>query len=161
VIETLAANQTQLQDLLANQRARYPSRSPELGVVSSNVTQTFRTPIPLPVIVMQLVFHLQPRRFPSDQGKIPYVIAKFRGTPLNAIRPYLAPEEGDQPEWLEFDYLERNYGDPDDVERRLLSLTQRGSASAFLAEFQQNLATPIRRCSVGVHPRPWSQGRDS
>jgi len=68
---------------------------------------------------MQLVFHLQPRRFPSDQGKIPYVIAKFRGTPLNAIRPYLAPEEGDQPEWLEFDYLERNYGDPDDAERRL------------------------------------------
>ena len=155
LFQTLAANQAQLQEVLANQQqSRYTSRSPDHvpggsprdpNVQDPDTFNGSRDALNGFLTQVQLVFDLQPRRFPSDQIKISYVIAKFRGTPLNAIRPYLAYTENEKPEWLiSYDkfvqYLRRNYGDPDEkgtAERKLQSLVQKGSASSYFAEFQQ------------------------
>ena len=154
LFEALAANQGLLQGLITQQTtSRYPSRSPDhtpAGAREPNVQDpdTFngnRDALNGFLTQVQLVFELQPQRFPTDHIKINYVIAKFRGTPLNAVRPYLAMTDFDKPDWLRtysnfVEYLRRNYGDPDEIgtaERKLNSLAQKGSAASFFAEFQQ------------------------
>ena len=155
LFQTLAANQAQLQEVLAQQQQpRYTSRSPDYvpggtprdpNVQDPDTFSGSRDALNGFLTQVQLVFDLQPRRFPNDNIKISYVIAKFRGTPLNAIRPYLAYSEDDKPDWLKsydnfVEYLRRNYGDPDEkgtAERKLQSLVQKGSASSYFADFQQ------------------------
>lgn len=154
LFKTLADNQTKLQEVIATQQGRGYTRSPEAhsGVSSRDPNvqdpDTFtgvRDALNGFLTQVQLVFDLQPRRFPEDRIKISYVIAKFRGTPLNAIRPYLALPEDDKPDWLitysKFvEYLRRSYGDPDEkgtAERKIQTLSQKGSASAYFADFQQ------------------------
>jgi hypothetical protein len=97
---------------------------------------------------VELIFDLQPSRFPSEEIKTKYVISLLRGTPLNAIRPSLSLSKFEQPDHLLFykdlvSWLKTNYGDPDErgtAERKLSSLTQKGSASTYFAEFQQYAA---------------------
>ena len=94
----------------------------------------------------ELVFELQPSRFGDDRTKINYMISLLRGTPLEAIRPYITSTI--KPSFLlNFDEfilrLKLNYGDPDETgtaQRKLKSLRQTTSASAYFAEFQQYIA---------------------
>ena len=94
----------------------------------------------------ELVFELQPSRFGNDRTKINYMISLLRGTPLEAIRPYITSTI--KPSFLlNFDEfilrLKLNYGDPDETgtaRRKLKSLRQTTSASAYFAEFQQYIA---------------------
>ena len=66
----------------------------------------------------ELVFELQPSRFGDDRTKINYMISSLRGTPLEAIRPYITSTI--KPSFLlNFDEfilrLKLNYGDPDET----------------------------------------------
>ena len=94
----------------------------------------------------QLVFELQPSRFPDDRTKVSYMISLLRGTPLLAIRPLLetTPRQSMfEDNSLFVKYLRLNYGDPDErgtARRKLDSLRQISSASAYFAELQQHLA---------------------
>jgi hypothetical protein len=92
-----------------------------------------------------LVFSLQPNRFPTEDVKIRYELSLFRDAPLNAVQPHLLKERSELPAWLTsldrlHEYIRTNYGDPDErgtAERKLQTLHQTGSASAYFAEFQQ------------------------
>jgi hypothetical protein len=93
-----------------------------------------------------LVFELQPSRFTEDRVKVSYMISLLRDTPLMAIRPLLSivprPLVIDN-YYLFVDYLQTNYGDPDErgtARRKLKALRQTGPASAYFAEFQQYIA---------------------
>ena len=94
----------------------------------------------------ELIFELQSSRFGDDQTRINYMISLLRGTPLEAIRPYITLVI--KPSFLlNFDEfilrLKLNYGDPDETgtaRRKLKSLHQTTSASAYFAEFQQYIA---------------------
>ena len=94
----------------------------------------------------EINFSVQSSRFTSDSVKINYMISFLRDSPLLAIRPYLGRAE--KPEFLVenpkfIDYLKSNFGDPDEKEsavRRLNSLRQTSSASAYFAEFNQCVA---------------------
>lgn len=93
-----------------------------------------------------LVFRLQSSKFPDDVTKVFYAISFLRDSPLLAIQPHLA--DYPPPDFLEDyskfkEYMRMNYGDPDEkgtARRRLRSLVQKGSASAYFAEFQQHIA---------------------
>ena len=94
----------------------------------------------------EINFTVQPSRFTSDSLKINYVISYLRDSPLLAIRPHLSRAE--KPDFLEdypkfVEYLKTYYGDPDEEERalrRLNSLRQTSSASAYFAEFKRCVA---------------------
>ena len=91
-------------------------------------------------------FSVQSSCFASDSIKINYMISYLRDSPLLAIRPYLGRPE--KPDFLEeypkfIEYLKTNYGDPDEkasAVRRLNSLRQTSSASAYFSEFKQCVA---------------------
>jgi hypothetical protein len=93
-----------------------------------------------------LVFELQPSRFGDDRTRVSYIISLLRGTPLLAIRPLLSFDP--RPYFLDnhrlfVEYLQTNYGDPDEkgtARRKLKNLRQITSASAYFAEFQQYIA---------------------
>ena len=94
----------------------------------------------------ELIFELQPSRFPDDRTKVGYLISLLRGTPLLAVRPLL--QEIPRPFILEdvvlfVEYLKTNYGDPDErgtARRKLKALRQTGPASSYFAEFQQYIS---------------------
>jgi hypothetical protein len=94
----------------------------------------------------ELVFELQPSRFGDDRTKVSYIISLLRGTPLLAVRPLLSFVP--RPYFLDnhrlfVEYLQTNYGDPDEkgtARRKLKNLRQTTSASAYFAEFQQYIA---------------------
>jgi hypothetical protein len=93
-----------------------------------------------------LVFELQPSRFGDDRTRVSYMVSLLRGTPLLAVRPLLAYDP--RPYFLDnhrlfVEYLQTNYGDPDEkgtARRKLKNLRQITSASAYFAEFQQYIA---------------------
>ena len=97
---------------------------------------------------IELVFTLQSSRFTSDITKINYVISYLRDSPLLAIRPYLGLPLLEQPDFMIsyvalVEYLKTNYGDPDEkgtARRKLRSLEQTSSASAYFAELNQYIA---------------------
>ena len=92
-----------------------------------------------------LIFSLQPNRFPDDDTKIRYELSLFREAPLAAVQPHLLKPSNEWPDWLRsltrlHAYIRANYGDPDErgtAERKLQTLHQTGSATAYFAEFQQ------------------------
>jgi hypothetical protein len=94
----------------------------------------------------ELVFELQPSRFGDDRTRVSYMISLLRGTPLLAVRPLLSYDP--RPYFLDnhrlfVEYLQTNYGDPDEkgtARRKLKNLRQITSASAYFAEFQQYIA---------------------
>ena len=94
----------------------------------------------------ELVFELQPSRFGDDRTRVSYMISLLRGTPLLAVRPLLSFNP--RPYFLDnhrlfVEYLQTNYGDPDErgtARRKLKNLRQSTSASAYFAEFQQYIA---------------------
>jgi hypothetical protein len=94
----------------------------------------------------ELVFELQPSRFGDDRTRVSYMISLLRGTPLLAVRPLLSFVP--RPYFLDnhrlfVEYLQTNYGDPDEkgtARRKLKNLRQTTSASAYFAEFQQYIA---------------------
>jgi hypothetical protein len=94
----------------------------------------------------ELVFELQPSRFGDDRTRVSYMISLLRGTPLLAVRPLLSFVP--RPYFLDnhrlfIEYLQTNYGDPDEkgtARRKLKNLRQTTSASAYFAEFQQYIA---------------------
>ena len=93
-----------------------------------------------------LVFELQPSRFSDERVKVNYMISYLRGTPLEAVRPYLnaRPRPRCITDYDEFiTYLRSNFGDPDEIgttRRKYKSLCQTGPASAYFSELQQYLA---------------------
>ena len=94
----------------------------------------------------EIYFSVQSSCFTSDSIKINFMISYLRDSPLLAIRPYLGRTE--KPNFLEeypkfIEYLKTNYGDPDEKAsaiRRLKSLRQTSSASAYFSEFKQCVA---------------------
>ena len=94
----------------------------------------------------EIYFSVQSSCFTSDSIKINFMISYLRDSPLLAIRPYLGRAE--KPNFLEeypkfIEYLKTNYGDPDEKAsaiRRLKSLRQTSSASAYFSEFKQCVA---------------------
>ena len=155
LLAMLTTSQVQLQQYVQDPTTRISSLSPEVHQPSRDpdvqTPDTFsgnRENLNGFLTQVQLLFDLQPRRFITDKVKISYMVAKFRGTPLNALRPYIELPESSRPEWLNdyhqfIFYMKRNYGDPDEegtAERKLNSLVQKGSASAYFAEFQQYAA---------------------
>ena len=94
----------------------------------------------------KIYFSVQSSCFTSDSIKINFMISYLRDSPLLAIRPYLGRTE--KPNFLEeypkfIEYLKTNYGDPDEKAsaiRRLKSLRQTSSASAYFSEFKQCVA---------------------
>ena len=74
------------------------------------------------------------------------MISLLRGTPLLAVQPLLSFDP--RPYFLDshrlfFEYLQTNYGDPDEkgtARRKLKNLRQTTSASAYFAEFQQYIS---------------------
>ena len=93
-----------------------------------------------------LVFELQASRFNNERVKVNYMISYLRGTPLDAISPYLTALP--RPSFIEsYDefiaYLRSNFGDPDEIgttRRKYKALRQTTSAAAYFAELQQYLA---------------------
>lgn len=99
---------------------------------------------------LRMVITLQPSRFEDEKTKVGYAATFLRDEGLLWIQPFLSKSEYDQPEWLKtFDAfakeLKRIFGDPDEVataERRIQSLSQRGSLAKYITEF--------RRCAAIV-----------
>lgn len=93
-----------------------------------------------------IVFKLQVSRFNDERVKVNYMVSYLRGTPLDAISPYLTARP--RPSFIEsYDefilYLRSNFGDPDEIgttRRKYKALRQTTSASAYFAELQQYLA---------------------
>ena len=145
-LSMLADSQSTILKLLARQEDRpvRPQSAKEPKVKDPDVFDGRRNGLAPFLSQCQLVFGLNSSRFPTDDIKIKYVIGYCRGAPLNAIRTYLNEPVWKQPEWLRdyntfVEYLQRNYGDPDErgtAERKLSSLVQKGSASEYFAEFQ-------------------------
>lgn len=151
LIQVLAAQQEQITSLLQGRTRDVSTTTTVQGHREPKVKdpETFdgkRDSLKGFLTQCQIVFDLQSTRFESDSIRIKYVVSLLRGTPLNAVRPYVLLE--DKPDWMISysaftNWLLRNYGDPDEkgtAERRLQSLTQRGSASTYFADFQQHAA---------------------
>lgn len=123
-----------------------PTRAPEPKVKDPETFSGLRSGLNAFVTECELVFELQPSRFPDDRTKVSYMISLLRGMPLAAIRPQLSMYP--RPAMLDnhglfMAYLRTNYGDPDErgtARRNLKALVQTGSASAYFAEFQQYIA---------------------
>lgn len=113
--------------------------SPEYFSGQRNKVTTFITQV-------RMVIGLQPSRFPTENSKVLYAGSYLRDTAFLWFQPYVAAET--PPAWLnDFNLfckeLRSMFGDPDEVataERQLYSLRQRGSASAYVADFTRYAA---------------------
>ena len=98
------------------------------------------------ILECELIFELQPSRFGDDRTRVSYMISLLRGTPLLAVRPLMSYDP--RPIMLDshrlfVEYLQTNYGDPDEkgtARRKLKNLRQNGPASTYFAELQQYIA---------------------
>lgn len=108
--------------------------SPEYFSGQRNKVTTFITQV-------RMVIGLQPSRFPTENSKVLYAGSFLRDTAFLWFQPYVASDH--PPAWLnDFNLfckeLRSMFGDPDEVataERQLYNLRQRGSASAYVADF--------------------------
>ncbi|RXK39626.1 hypothetical protein M231_03128 [Tremella mesenterica] len=90
----------------------------------------------------EIHFEINAHKFPTDQVKIFFMISFLCETPLLALQPDLP--KNDPPEHLLdykkfIQYLETNFGDPDEertAARGINKLQQNGSASEYFAAFQ-------------------------
>jgi len=134
------ANQNRQPTPVAIQRPQEPKvKDPETFTGQRDSLNSFITKC-------ELVFERQPSRFGDDRTRVSYMISLLQGTPLLAVRPLLSfnprPIFLDN-HWLFIQYLQTNYGDPDEkgtARRKLKSLQQTGPALAYFAEFQQYIA---------------------
>jgi hypothetical protein len=93
-----------------------------------------------------LVFRLNPSRFPDEDVKVAYMTTYLRGSALDSVRPLLAEayalETSSVDEFVR--YLQTNFGDPDEkgtAKRKLKALKQTGSASEYFSKFRELMAT--------------------
>ena len=91
-----------------------------------------------------MVITLQPNRFTTEEAKVLYAGSFLRDTAFLWFQPSVTANP--KPDYM-FDFnkfcteLRKTFGDPDEVataERHLYALRQRGSASAYLADFMRH-----------------------
>ena len=111
--------------------------SPEFYHGQRNKLSTFITQV-------MMVITLQPNRFTTEEAKVLYAGSFLRDTAFLWFQPSVIANP--KPDYMSnFDKfcseLRKTFGDPDEVataERQLYSLRQRGSASAYLADFMRH-----------------------
>jgi hypothetical protein len=146
LLAALVRSTANFQDFMSSQRSIEPRvKFEEPRVKEPDVFKGRRSEVNNFITQCMLVFSLQPTRFKDESTKIRYELSLFREAPLAAVQPYLMKDISEQPLWLTslerlHEYIRTNYGDPDErgtAERKLQTLRQTGSASAYFAEFQQ------------------------
>lgn len=135
---------------------RGASLAPTTLTASTATTRTFEPKVASPEYFMghrsklssfitqvTMVILLQPSRFPSEESKVLFAGSFLRDTAFLWFQPWVTTKE--KPLFmLSFDAfcaeLRKTFGDPDEVktaERQLYALKQKGSASAYLADFMR------------------------
>lgn len=146
-IMQLMAQVTALVQAQADRAAEPPQpRVREPDVKAPDTFHGTRSKLQAFLTECDMVFRLQPQRFPLESTKVDYMVALLRDSPLLAVRPYL--EKDPRPDEISSivafrTWLKANFGDPDEdgtARLKLASLKQVTSASEYLVEVRGCLA---------------------